>query len=707
MTNVLRSEKLARCKRPMLIISCRHKIYTNYITTDSIYIMAQAGSSDDIARAIEALAEEVRGTLQSFAREARVEAEQARIVAAYNNRVKKLERQVSKMPPRSGLRDSLLRRIASIREMIGTAYEVRPVDGQLDPDIEELLSTAQDHIRELEEASTLSFAELIGDDKDRLQAIINNRGEFILSQHFGNLIGHLPAQERERTIKHKLVVYLLVFLDLSAELLPKFFGVNREQGMTVKRLYIPDQSTEEGKLQVDHALTAVIMHMSAPRSLFESMATAIQAQYDTVGGFLAATGLVVVSSATASAASPLVVSFLGTVAGGATKLTPGDIVEIFRYVATNVTNTVGYLGAAAMLYNKNKATISRACWAIFDHTIGAGGAPREPPPPFVQVFDRMNDHFMQQSGNAVVGEQRDMSTNPLAAYLYLARLARTACVSQLENFTGAFVAIPKLLRKGVILCKKGFAHVKDHASLLADRLESEKGIRSNETYYSFRECLYGAAKLRKFAPLMGRPEVQRCFSNMNVHVPDPFMVTRERVQAHAARVDVEDARSGVRPFYAPTEDSMGVEAGESQNTVDSVTYERDESEDVFDVYGGVLSANMSARSHTPGPLSREGAISLAAMDALHTRQRPLRLSVRDRALAAPLPLQEKQPSARRHVSRSRVSPKSKSKSRGSPKSKSNSKGDKKGGSTRRHKAKITKKHRNNRTKLQSRRKQYT
>ena len=704
MTNVLRSEKLARRNRPTLIIGCRYKIYTNYITTDSIYIMAQAGSSDDIARAIEALAEEVRGTLQSFAREARVEAEQARIVAAYNNRVKKLERQVSKMPPRSGLRDSLLRRIASIREMIGTAYEVRPVDGQLDPDIEELLSTAQDHIRELEEASTLSFAELIGDDKDRLQAIINNRGEFILSQHFGNLIGHLPAQERERTIKHKLVVYLLVFLDLSAELLPKFFGVNREQGMTVKRLYIPDQSTEEGKLQVDHALTAVIMHMSAPRSLFESMATAIQAEYNTVGGFLAAMGFMAVSSATASAASPLVASFLGTV--GATRLAPGDIIEIFRYVATNVPTTVGYLGAAAMLYNKNKATISRAGWAIFDHTIGAGGAPREPPPPFVQVFDRMNDQFMQQSVNAVVGEQRDMPTNPLTAYLYLARLARTACVTQLENFTEAFVAIPKLLRKGVILCKKGFAHVKDHASLLAHRLESEKGIRSNETYYSFRECLYGAAKLRKFAPLMRLPEVHRCFSNMNVHVPDPFMITRERVNAHAARVALEDVRSGVRPIQAPTEDSMGVEAGESQNTVDSVTFDRDDG-DIFDEYGGVLDANMSARSHTPGPLSREGAISLAAMDALRTRQRPLRLSVRDRALAAPLPLQEKQPSARRHVSRSRVSPKSKSKSRGSPKSKSNSKGDKKGGSTRRHKAKITKKHRNNRTKLQSRRKQYT
>jgi len=653
--------------------------------------MAQAGSSDDIARAIDALAEEVRRTLQSFAREAQVEAEQARIVAAYNDRLRRLEAQISEV--RRGKQPELLRRIAELREMIGAAYEVRPAEGQLNQDIEELLRTAQLHIRVLEEASTLSFAELADNDKDSLRAMINNRGGILLSRHFGKLIEHLPEQERESTINHKLVVYLLVFLDLSAELLPKFFGVN--QGMAGKNLYIPDQSTERGRLQVDHALTAVIMHMLAPRSLYESMATAIQAEYDTVGGFLVTTGLVAVSSVTASAASPLVASFLGTIARGATMLTPNDILEIFMYVATNVTNTVGYLGAAAMLYNKNKATISRACWAIFDHTIGAGGAPREPPPPFVQLFDRMNDNFMQQSVNAVVGEQRDMSTNPLAAYLYLARVARISCIAQLQNFAEAFVAIPDLLRKGVILCKKGFAHVMDRASLLAHRLESEKGILSNETYYSFRECLYGAAKLEEFAPLMEHPEVHRCFINMNVHVPDPFMITRERVQAHAARTDVEDARLGLEPFHSYFDDSMGVVAGNSQNSVESVTYERDNSEDIFDKEGGVLAGNMSAMPHTPGPLGREGAISLEAMDALRTRQQPLRLSVRYRGHAAPLPPQEEQLSAR---------------SRGSRKSKSKSKGVnkvKKGGSTRRHKAKITKKHRNNRTKLQSRRKQYT
>jgi hypothetical protein len=665
--------------------------------------MAQAGSSDDIARAIQELSGEIQGVLRDAQMQEQTEAERAQLLAEFNGRVQDLEDQISEV--RRGKQPELLRRIAELREMIGAAYEVRPVDGQLNPAIAELLRTAERHIRVLEEASTLSFAELTEDDKHRLQAIINSRGEIILSQHFGKLIGHLPAQERERTIKHKLVVYLLVFLDLSAELLPKFFGVDREleeQGMSGKRLYIPNQSTEQGKLQVDHALTAVIMHMLAPRSLFESMATAIQTNYDTVGGFLATTGLVAVSSATASAASPLVASFLGAVAGGATRFTPGDIVEIFRYVTRNV----GYLGAAAMMYNQNKATISRAGWAIFDHTIGAGGAPREPPPPFVQVFDRMNDEFMKQSGNAVVGEQRDMPTNPLTAYLYLARLARTACVSQLVAAKDAFFVIPDLLRTGVMLCKKGFAHVKDRASFLAHRLEGKKGIRSNETYYSFRECLYGAADLSKFAPLMELREVQRCFSNMNVHVPDPFMITRERVQGHAARADVEDARLGLEPFHAPFSDSLGVEVGDSQNSVGSVTFDRDESEDIFDEYGGVLSANMSARSHTPGPLSREGAISLAAMDALRTRQQALQLS-RRRALAAHLPRQEERPSAIRSVShglRSRDSRKSKSKS------KSKSKGDKKGkrgGSTRRHKAKITKKHRNNRTKLQSRRKQYT
>ncbi len=690
-----------RNRLTLIIVHLYNKIYSIYITTDSIYIMAQAGSSEDIDRAIEALAEEIQSVLRAAQRQEQTEAERAQLLAKFNGRVQELEKRIRTSEIRPRVQEELYTRIASIREMIGVAHEVRPAEGGLDPNIEELLRTAEQHIRVLEEASTLSFAELTEDDKHRLQAIINSRGEIILSRHFGKLIGHLPAEEQARTIKHKLLVYLLVFLDLSAELLPKFFGVDREleeEGMAGKRLYIPDQSTEEGRLQVDHALTAVIMHMLAPRSLFESMATAIQAEYDTVGGFLATTSMVALSTATASAASPLVTSFLGAVAGGATRLTPGDIVEIFRYVTRNV----GYLGAAAMMYNQNKDTISKAGWAIFDHTIGAGGVPREPPPRFVQLFDRMNDQFMERSSDALVGRPRDMPTNPLEAYLYLSRLARTACVSQLVAAKDAFFVIPDLLQKGVMLCKRGFAHVKDSASRLAHRLEAKKGIRSNETYYSFRECLYGAANLSQFAPLMDLPAVQRCFSNMNVHVPDPFMITRERLQGHAARTDVEDARLGLEPFHAPFSDSIEALKGDSQNTVESVSYEREA--DILAEDGGVLVAGLGAKSHTPGPFtgfSRDHAISLAAADALRTRRQALRVSQR-RAIAAHLPRQE-QPSAR--SLRSRGSPKSK------PKSKSKSKGDEKkgnrGGSTRRHNAKITKKHRNNRTKLQSRRKQYT
>jgi len=289
-----------------------------------------------------------------------------------------------------------------------------------------------------------------------------------------------------------------------------------------------------------------------------------------------------------------------------------------------------------------------------------------------------------------------MPTNPLEAYLYLSRLARTACISQIIAAKDAFFVIPDLLRKGAMLCKRGFAHVKDSASRLAHRLEAKKGIRSNETYYSFRECLYGAAALPEFADLMENPHVAQCFRNMNVHVPDPFLVTTERVRGHAARGDIQDAAMGHEPIHAPFSDSMGAVAGDSQNTVESVSFDRED--DILAEDGGVLVAGLGAKSHTPGPLSRGDAISLAAADALRTRRQALRVSQR-RAIAAHLPRQEEQPSAR--SIRSRGSPKSKSKS------KSKSKGDKKGkkgGSTRRHKAKITKKHSNNRAKLQSRRK---
>ncbi len=662
--------------------------------------MAQAGSSDDIARAIQALAEEIQGVLRDDQMQEQTEEERAQLLAEFNERVQVLQDNVRRSEIRPKVKEELYTRIADLRRMIGTEFEVRPAEGQLDPNIEELLETARRHISELESASSLSFEELTEDDKRSLQAIINSRGEIILSRHFGKLIGHLPAEEQARTIKHKLLVYLLVFLDLSAELLPKFFGVDNalsQQGMAEKRLYIPDQSTEDGRRQVDHALTAVLMHMLAPRSLFESIATAIQAEYDTVGGFLATTGMVGLSTATASAASPLVTSFLGAVAGGATRLTPGDIVEIFRYVTRNV----GCLGAAAMMYNQNKDTISRACWAIFDHTIGAGGAPREPPPRFVQLFDGMNEQFMQRSGNAVVGRPRDMPTNPLEAYLYLARLARTACISQMIAAKDAFFVIPDLLRKGAMLCKRGFAHVKDSASRLAHRLEAKKGIRSNETYYSFRECLYGALALPDFAALRGNRHVERCFRNMNVHVPDPFLVTAERVQALAARGDLEDAARGFEPFHSPFSDSLGVVAGDSQGSVESVSYEREG--DILGEDGGVLVAGLGAKSHTPGPLSREGAISLAAADALRTRRRALRVARVGEARSKKSVVSPPSSDGRSSRSRNRVQASSSRKSTNSSKSKS-AKDGKKGGSTRRHKAKITKKHSNNRAKLQSRRK---
>ena len=361
--------------------------------------MAHAGSSEDIARAIQALAEEIQSVLRDAQMQEQTEAERAQLLAEFNGRVQELEDQISEVRP--GKRQELINKIAELRGMLGTEFEVRPAEGPLDPNIEELLKTARRHINELESASSLSFEELTEDDKRSLQAIINSRGEIILSRHFDKLIGHLPAEEKAITIKHKLLVYLLVFLDLSAKLLPKFFGkleeeMGRESG---PRLYIPDQSTEDGKTQVDHALTAVIMHMLAPRTLFESIATAIQAKYVTVGGFLATTTIMAVSTATASEVSPLVASFLGAVATGATTFTPGDIVEIFKYVTRNV----GYLGAATLMYTNNKDKISRACWAIFDHTIGAGGVPREPPPRFVQLFDSMNDQFMERSSDAMLG----------------------------------------------------------------------------------------------------------------------------------------------------------------------------------------------------------------------------------------------------------------------------------------------------------------
>ena len=182
--------------------------------------MAQAGSSEGISQAIQELSGEIQGVLRDAHKQEQTEAERAQLLAEFNGRVQELEDQISEVRP--GKRPALLRRIAELRDMIGAAYEVRPVDGQLNPDIAELLRTAERHIRVLEEASTLSFAELTEEDKFRLQAIINSRGEIILSRHFGKLIGHLPEQERERTIKHKLLVYLLVFLDLSAELLHSF-----------------------------------------------------------------------------------------------------------------------------------------------------------------------------------------------------------------------------------------------------------------------------------------------------------------------------------------------------------------------------------------------------------------------------------------------------------------------------------------------------
>lgn len=697
MTNVLNEEKVSsyvEYTNCVLFVHLYNKIYSIYITTDSIYIMAQAGSSEDIVRAIQELSGEIQGVLRDAQMQEQTEAERAQLLAEFNGRVQELEDQISEVRP--GKRQELLTRIAELRGMLGTEFEVRPAEGPLDPNIEELLQTARQHIRELESASTMSFEDLSEEDKDRLQAIINSRGEIILSRHFDKLIGHLPADEKARTIKHKLLVYLLVFLDLSAKLLPKFFGkleeeMGRESG---PRLYIPDQSTEDGKTQVDHALTAVIMHMLAPRSLFESIATAIQAEYKTVGGFFASMGMAGLSAATASAASPLVASFLGAVATGATTFTPGDIVEIFKYVTTNV----GYLGAATLMYTNNKDKISRAGWAIFDHTIGAGGAPREPPPRFVQLFDGMNDQFMERSSDAMVGPAQNFQENGLIGYLYLARLARTICVSQLAAVKDAFVVIPDMLKRSANLCKKGIAHVKDSASLLAHRLESRKGIRSNETYYSFRECLYGAAALPEFADLMENPDVAQCFRNMNVHVPDPFLVTTERVRGHAARGDLQDAAMGHEPIHAPFSDSMGALAGDSQNTVESVSFDRED--DILAEDGGVLVAGLGAKSHTPGPLSRGHAISLAAADALRTRRRALRVAqLREARLKESF---VPPPSARTRTRNNRGKASSSRKST-NPKSKSR-KDEKRGGSTRRHKAKITKKHSNNRTKLHSRRK---
>ncbi len=510
-------------------------------------------------------------------------------------------------------KEKLLKRLDSIISSLSENFKYKPPSPPNTDAISTLIMAAEADIKRYEDATTASYVHLSGTEKVDLSRIIQTYGPVILEEYFRQQSSGLPDTVLDSVVAFQNLTYMLTYINLCERLLPTFFGKIPK----TDNLYLPDDQTETGRLQIIHALKSVQTHMFAIKPFSDSIAALIQHKYPSIIDFIKNCIVMFLSAEVLAAAAPMIPQIAAYLT--ANSLSLGDINAIFEFL-------IKYRAQIGLIYvmsTLNWDTIKRMTSSIFYATIGYGLERDDAVDPIHRVFDRLIEETRQPDA---MGGLR-WPDNPLMWPIHLLCIVRNACVGQFTAAKVSVETIPKLLKGIPARCSRVVSAGREFLSKKANDAQAGSDTLSLTAFTSFHECLAQEIRNPDYNSIRDLPEVLRCFDNMGAHHLDPSLVTEPRVKFVSAQ-DVMMERGNEhavlalnRGFHnAYTESSQDVQAPSSPQRLADVTSEAD---NVYDDrlpgtegHHGELLSMGDVRPHTSGPIAPSGGVSSITQSGL-------------------------------------------------------------------------------------------